>query len=290
MGPKRKSTRKVRKGEASSSSHIPDTAVPMEEEAYGEEARVDSPLYSDEEQDFIVEPRVAVPPSGRGRGRPPRSEALRRIGRDRVVIQRESARVGKIPESHKNLPDTPLLKGLSDHLSVYTRSNLETRIASAGFKGSWLQSHDFAFIASADLKEQMQRIGFSAFLSIPPIRRCDRHFISALTERWFADTNTFHFPCCELTITPLDFVLLTGIRFGGDPIPPAEPISAEQIGQLLGLPLDAIPWDRTSELSSAGIGKLLIQSDLSTITRTSPSFDSVFRMLFLYILGQCFFL
>ncbi|KAF8391285.1 hypothetical protein HHK36_023587 [Tetracentron sinense] len=99
-------------------------AVFMEEDADRDEARDDSPLYSDAKHGFTMEPRVAAPPLGRGRGRPPRSAALQGIARDRVVIRRESARMGKIPESHKNLLDTPLLKGLSDHLSVFTRSNL----------------------------------------------------------------------------------------------------------------------------------------------------------------------
>ena len=39
--------------------------------------------------------------------------------------------------------------------------------------------------------------------------------IYALIKRWWDTTNTFHMPFGEITITPLDFSLLTGISFGG---------------------------------------------------------------------------
>ncbi len=41
----------------------------------------------------------------------------------------------------------------------------------------------------------------------------------ALAERWWDSTNTFHLKFGEMTITPLDFAAITGLRVGGDPIP-----------------------------------------------------------------------
>lgn len=43
--------------------------------------------------------------------------------------------------------------------------------------------------------------------------------LTALTERWWDTTNTFHFGFGEATLTPLDFAAITGIRVGGNPIP-----------------------------------------------------------------------
>ncbi|GMP84840.1 hypothetical protein CsSME_00038212 [Camellia sinensis var. sinensis] len=47
-----------------------------------------------------------------------------------------------------------------------------------------------------------------------------RPLLAALVERWWDTTNSFHFSVAEdLTMTPYDFSMLTGIGVGGDPIP-----------------------------------------------------------------------
>ncbi|PIA59403.1 hypothetical protein AQUCO_00400347v1 [Aquilegia coerulea] len=33
-------------------------------------------------------------------------------------------------------------------------------------------------------------------------------------ERWWPNTHTFHFPSCELGVTPLDFTMITGLSIG----------------------------------------------------------------------------
>ncbi|KAI8530045.1 hypothetical protein RHMOL_Rhmol11G0024000 [Rhododendron molle] len=43
--------------------------------------------------------------------------------------------------------------------------------------------------------------------------------MTALAERWWDTTNTFHFRFGEMTVTPLDFAAITGLRVGGEPIP-----------------------------------------------------------------------
>ena len=43
--------------------------------------------------------------------------------------------------------------------------------------------------------------------------------LKAFAERWWATTNTFHFSFGEMTITPLDFSMLTGLPCGGKAIP-----------------------------------------------------------------------
>lgn len=43
---------------------------------------------------------------------------------------------------------------------------------------------------------------------------------TALAERWWDTTNTFHLPRLgEVTLTPADLTGLTGLRVGGTPIP-----------------------------------------------------------------------
>ncbi|KAL7236579.1 hypothetical protein ACSBR1_019801 [Camellia fascicularis] len=47
-----------------------------------------------------------------------------------------------------------------------------------------------------------------------------RPLLGALVERWWDTTNSFHFSTAgEMTMTPLDFAMITGLGVGGDPIP-----------------------------------------------------------------------
>ena len=61
--------------------------------------------------------------------------------------------------------------------------------------------------------------GFRDFMTvISPIQR-STDVLKAFAERWWATTNTFHFGFGEMTITPLDFSMLTGLPCGGTAIP-----------------------------------------------------------------------
>ncbi|KDP30287.1 hypothetical protein JCGZ_17157 [Jatropha curcas] len=45
-----------------------------------------------------------------------------------------------------------------------------------------------------------------------------KSLLGALAKRWWDTTNTFHFPWGEMTITPTDFSVISGIPFGTRPI------------------------------------------------------------------------
>ena len=76
----------------------------------------------------------------------------------------------------------------------------------------------------AELPEAVQDLvdlaGFGPFctgLSRCPARRT---LMAALVERWWDTTNSFHFSATgDLTMTPFDFAILTGLDMGGWPIP-----------------------------------------------------------------------
>ncbi|KAF6137217.1 hypothetical protein GIB67_030981 [Kingdonia uniflora] len=63
------------------------------------------------------------------------------------------------------------------------------------------------------LKKLVDDMGFVKFCSINA-GNSDNRLIHALVERWWPSTHTFYFPCGELGLTPLDFVMLMGISFG----------------------------------------------------------------------------
>ncbi|KAF8412481.1 hypothetical protein HHK36_000445 [Tetracentron sinense] len=172
-----------------------------------------------------------------------------------------------------NVADTPLLKDLGNHISAICRtqeakidlSQLESPIS--GWRCSWKPALTLYEKLSPSLKDALGRTPFGPFLTIPRTQG-DRKLVAALCERWFGETNTFHFPCCELAITPLDFVMLTGIPIDG------EVDNAWEAGKV------RLSW----------IASRLDDIDIATIDSSSPIFTSVLRSLLLYILGACFFM
>lgn len=65
--------------------------------------------------------------------------------------------------------------------------------------------------------ELVEKSGFGYFRSIPTIY-LDNSLISALVERWRRETNTFHLPVGEMTITLEDVGLLLGLPIDGKPV------------------------------------------------------------------------
>ena len=46
----------------------------------------------------------------------------------------------------------------------------------------------------------------------------DPALVEAFVERWYPETNTFHLPWGEMTITLHDVALLTGLNIDGDSV------------------------------------------------------------------------
>ncbi|CAL5375291.1 unnamed protein product [Camellia sinensis] len=62
--------------------------------------------------------------------------------------------------------------------------------------------------------------GFDLFCAGLSRHPASRTFLGALVERWWDTTNSFHFSAIEdMTMTPYDFSMLTGLEVGGRPIP-----------------------------------------------------------------------
>ncbi|KAI8551106.1 hypothetical protein RHMOL_Rhmol06G0159300 [Rhododendron molle] len=113
----------------------------------------------------------------------------------------------------------------------------------------------------------VRQAGFGEFVGVLARGVCnDRPVVRALAERWWDTTNTFHFSFGELTVTPLDFAAITGLRVGGDPIPfdiatgRQAAFQREMLGyelkaeaddakyaQLLGFWTERLPTDRVEE-------------------------------------------
>ncbi|KAF8408642.1 hypothetical protein HHK36_004705 [Tetracentron sinense] len=196
-----------------------------------------------------------------------------------------------VPEEYRNIPDTPLLSGLSSHLSAYARPNPGVPTLYSGIRGAWGKAYALCSGVSEDVREQLSTFGFGYFIMIPTFR-CDRKWLLALMERWFDETNTFHFPYFEMGITPTDFVMLTGIRFGGTPLR-LRRINKARIMDLMGVPPENRAasnkdiFDRGQKVKVVWLRASLV--GLDSLTFDDPEFPFVMRRLLLYIFGQCFF-
>ncbi|KAF5932894.1 hypothetical protein HYC85_029065 [Camellia sinensis] len=70
------------------------------------------------------------------------------------------------------------------------------------------------------VRDIVDEAGFGIFCrGLSRLTTC-RPLLAALAERWWDTTDSFHFSVAgDMTMTPYDFSMLTGIGVGGDPIP-----------------------------------------------------------------------
>ena len=136
-----------------------------------------------------------------------------------------------------------------------------------------------------DVMALVEPSGFLDFLAIAPSRECHGALLKALAERWWDTTNTFHFPCGELTMTPTDLTLITGLRFGSRALDFYDDwrfLSSEVMVDLLGCdpPRDNIcvprSWFRGRIDTLGGLEGLMMEADQSA------------RLAILVILGCSF--
>lgn len=99
------------------------------------------------------------------------------------------------------------------HSSIFQPASRLKHYGSYGELLSWYGSLPEA------VRERVHTAGFGDFMTVvSPVQR-STDVLRAFAERWWATTNTFHFSFGEMTITPLDFSMLTGLPCGGTAIP-----------------------------------------------------------------------
>ncbi|KAF8395791.1 hypothetical protein HHK36_019742 [Tetracentron sinense] len=172
------------------------------------------------------------------------------------------------------IPDTPLLRDLGGHISAISQTQERC---------SWKPVLTFYQRASPSLRDALGRNPLGPFLTIPRIQS-DRRLDATLCERWFGETNTFHFPCCELAITPLDFVMLTGIPIVGEVIPPLSVIPMDRAAGLMGVSPETVVADsgwEAGKVKLSWLASILEATAIAVIDLNSPAFTSVLWTSFL---------
>ncbi|KAK1404627.1 hypothetical protein POM88_004232 [Heracleum sosnowskyi] len=180
------------------------------------------------------------------------------------------------------IPDTTLLHNLGDHLSAYARAGRGPPTQNLNCRGAWPTAVELYRVSNDQYKALFIAAGFGDFLKIEPVDLPVAYSL-ALMERWFSETNTLHLPCGEICPTPLDWTMVTGIRFGGQCIGVNTEFPIERALDLLGKP------------GAKKYGKILLSEIAPTsdeVKENPPTDDAkekVFRRLFLYVVSSCFF-
>ncbi|KAJ4952930.1 hypothetical protein NE237_029762 [Protea cynaroides] len=182
--------------------------------------------------------------------------------------------------------DTPLLKNIFNHVSYCARFGEPP--VSLKLHGDWKQAYKWGqklmgIPAAAVL---IEKAGFKYFLSIKP-RNPNRQHLSALMERWWGDTNTFHFPQLEMGITPSEFCFYTGLRVGGKPMPWNKHFGPDDLAEVA-FWLNREPDAVTSYMNVPC--SWLLDTFGNIDLRVAPELvESTVRAFLLYLFGQTLF-
>ena len=85
--------------------------------------------------------------------------------------------------------------------------------------GSYQEMHSWYLTLPDPVMDRIHLAGFGDFMTVISNVQRSTYVFQAFTERWWATTNTFHLGFGKMTITSLDFSMLTGLRCGGPAIP-----------------------------------------------------------------------
>ncbi|KAI8572764.1 hypothetical protein RHMOL_Rhmol01G0225600 [Rhododendron molle] len=106
---------------------------------------------------------------------------------------------------------------LGDHLQHLSERRAEAIVISC--YGGAADVLKFWERLPAAVKGIVREAGFGEFVGILMRASNDHQLVRALAKRWWDMTNSFHFTFSEMTVTPLDFSAITGLRVEDDPIP-----------------------------------------------------------------------
>ncbi|XXG63506.1 hypothetical protein AAC387_Pa05g1681 [Persea americana] len=85
------------------------------------------------------------------------------------------------------------------------------------YRQMWSRIYSWWDVMDLTVRDLINQSPFGHFMKIPPLRTSG-NFLRAIVERWKGETNTFHLPFGEATITPMDFFMLTGLPMDGSPV------------------------------------------------------------------------
>ncbi|KAI8529979.1 hypothetical protein RHMOL_Rhmol11G0018000 [Rhododendron molle] len=124
--------------------------------------------------------------------------------------------------------------------------------------------HKWFLVLPEQVRELVHANGFEAFVLGLNLPKMDWSLVTSLVERWWDTTNTFHLPSAsEMTITPGDFSLLTGLRVGGVPLW-VDPRLWERTGALKWFLGKVPPLHSRGHIDISWLSKTFMKTDVLT--------------------------
>ena len=129
-------------------------------------------------------------------------------------------------------------------------------------------------------------------LGINHVINADVQLCAAIALRWYKTTHTFHFPCGELGLTPLDFSMLTGISIGVGAYPPLPYDDGRWRDRAL--VHDLLPHLDVSATSYQAEGAIRVSAIRAAMDRILEHYSvdddlELARLFVLYLMGNLFF-
>ena len=103
-----------------------------------------------------------------------------------------------------------------------------------------------------EIQPLLRQTGLQRLVEVKNVQ-VDKHFISALVERWRPETHTFHFPYGECTVTLEDVALLFGLPIDGEPVTGMIPDNIEQVRAMCYELLGLVPEDKFCKKNAIGL-------------------------------------
>ncbi|XP_055960635.1 protein MAINTENANCE OF MERISTEMS-like [Mercurialis annua] len=181
--------------------------------------------------------------------------------------------------------EVPLLLHLEGHLSSKTHHEERDMFRTSG---NFVGARIWNGALSAAFHSQIDATGFDCLASGLFTATSIYHSVSlrALMERWIDTTHTFHLPVGELTTAPLDFLLITGMTFGGSPVPFDGGLGFyDQRDAYIFEMLGFVPEMKGRSLRQPKLYNRYKES----FPRTSNEVDLIARAFFCYLLGSTLF-
>ncbi|KDP45142.1 hypothetical protein JCGZ_17474 [Jatropha curcas] len=199
-----------------------------------------------------------------------------------VPVSRNPLTSGKRPLQLLPLPGTEF--PVRYEISRMCDFQAEVDLGKARSGGSSTDASAFWDLLDPPMRARVIAVGFGDYAA--GLRRTQLHFPPtmryALMERWNDCTHTFVFGFGEMTLTPVDYAAITGLRFTG----PVAPLDARYQTTTLGAQLVRSLLGVTTQTRLAAWRELLVEARPPAPAYTQEERDQAARSFLFYIISS----
>lgn len=162
------------------------------------------------------------------------------------------------------------------------------------FRGNWagpMKLYKLIEEKKPGIKAIIDGAGFMSNIFSIVMPNSDQCIVTAMIERWWDTTHTFQLPYVEISFTPLDFAMLSGIPIGqGQPI---QNLPVQQYTNFENTINEFFPGIHIQKFSGAGIPVSDLKKYIENFVKVEPLTDYmstiIARAFWFYVIGSVFF-